>query len=269
MSVAGVGNDRRVRSLLAAGLVLLLSGCATPPWPFNSKQAVFRAPEPPQVLSAHSTTKGLRPCPPQLIAQAQWLARNMARVRLGSSKLKVVSAVGDPAHAEAFGLTNGAMVEVLFYHTPETICRVNAAQNALTGGLMPLVFQDDRLLGYGPHYYRTFIAPMVREAGVTAKVEADEREMQGMPEARVNMSRGPALAPAPARTGRLVQEDLPPRDATPPAQIYAPPPVPQERNGYTAPMQNDYQSDIRPTLRPAGYSLQDTGVELGRGEPLR
>lgn len=259
-----MGNDLRLTRFLALGLVLLsgsLMGCATAPWPFNAKPAVFRAPEPPQVLSANSTTKNLRPCPQGLIAQAQWLARNMARARLGTSKLQVVSLLGDPAHAETFSLTNGAMVEVLFYHTPETICRVNAAQNAVDGGLMPLVFQDDRLLGYGPNYYRGFIAPMMRPMTTQGSVGANGGDPQGLPEARVNMTRGPALAPAPARTGRLVQEDLPPAVATPPVQIYAPTPVAQDRNGYTAPMQQD--------IRPAGYSIQDDGVEIGRGAPLR
>lgn len=244
-----MAHDRARMMPLAAAVALLLSGCATAPWPFNARQIVTRAPQPPQVV-AHSA---LPPCPQAAITQAQWLARNMARVRLGFTKLQVVSLLGDPANAETFSLTNGAVVEVLFYHTPETICRVSARGE----GLLPLVFQDDRLLGYGANYYKQFIAPMVRQ-GVAPSGENPMPEPQGgMPSPRVEVQPGPSLRPAPVRIGRMVQEDLPPRAATPPVGNYGAPPVVQGGNGYSRDMNDVY---------PVNYVPRST---VGRGEPLR
>lgn len=260
MSVPGVGSDVSRRVFLAAGLALLLAGCAGAPWPLNRQQVVTRAPQPPQVLSANSETKGLRPCPQPLIAQAQWLGRNLARVRLGFNKLQVVSTLGDPASAETFGLTNGAVVEVLMYHTPETVCRVNA-RTAGVEGLLPLVFQDDRLLGYGPMYYRQFIKPILKDA-VPAAAEGVMGTPAGAPQPRVQMKPAEALRPAPARTGRVMQEDLPQQDAygtgrqaTPPASNYRDTPVTVGGNAYSDGM----------NMYPASYN----GPALGRGEPLR
>jgi hypothetical protein len=192
-----------------------------------------------------------------LIAQAQWLARNMARIRLGYNKLQVVSVLGDPANSETFSLTNGAAVEVLFYHTPETICR----KSARDGGLMPLVFQDDRLLGYGQNYYQNFIVPSLRPMAVQAPAEADNGAGQGLPQARVPMTPGPTLAPAPARSGRLIQEDLPRPQVTPPAGIYAPTPVTTGGNGYSGGMTRD--------MYPVNYYESPARGQLGRGEPLQ
>lgn len=193
---------------------LLLVGCAGNPFvpqrpgavvgtqaPMNRAQAqpvVMRRGPFPQVITP--MPGGLPPCPPQLANQAQWLARNLVRVRLGMTKLEVAGIAGNPARAETFGLTNGATVEVLFYHTPETICRVNS----LDAGLLPMVFQNDRLLGYGQGYYKAFIAPLVPEAAVAAP----ERVAAPVPEAE-------PLPPGPSGVGRLVQEDLP----TPPGTM--------------------------------------------------
>lgn len=233
----------------------LLAACAgAPPWPFNSQPVVGRAPQPPQVLSANSTTKNLPPCPQQLIAQAHWLGRNLARTRLGFTKLQVVSTLGDPARAETFGLTNGAVVEVLFYHTPETICRVGAQGE----GLLPMVFQDDRLLGYGGSYYKQFIVPTLKVTAPEPQVRQGFDTPQGQPQPRVPMTAAQSLAPAPARTGRLVQEDLPPPVATPPAGIYAPAPVASGGNRYSGGMDGMYPVNYAP---PYGA--------VGRGEPLQ
>lgn len=273
-----MANDFTGLTAKAVGLALaclMFAGCAgTPPWPFNDQPVVMRAPAPPGILSA-SHRPDLPPCPQPLIAQAQWLARNMARVRLGYNKLQVVSIIGDPANSETFSLSNGAAVEVLFYHTPETICRVSARGE----GLMPLVFQDDRLLGYGQNYYKQFIVPMMRVMATPVAVGASDSAQQGIPQQRVMMTPAPSLPAAPARSGRLVQEDLPVMRATPPAGIYAPTPVPQDRNGYTAPMQGNYSQYGAPYSgaanpqtdgQPAAYG--DDGVQfntIGRGAPIQ
>ncbi len=248
---------------LAFGLAFLVMGCAMVP-PFNRQQVVARGPQPPEVLSSNST-RGLQPCPPPLIQQTQWLARNMARLRLGFNKLQTVSIVGAPAHAETFQLANGAVIEVLFYHTPETICRVQASLGAQVEGLMPMVFQDDRLIGYGPNYYRDFIVPMVRPKAVQASATADfiptTEVMGAVPQPRVEMREAEALRPAPARTGRWQQEDLP----TPPTSNYRTPSGRGDGNGYTGGMDTD--------MHPVGYyespsQGSSVPVRLGRGEPL-
>lgn len=250
------------------GLAFVLAGCSSIP-PFNQRPVVASMGEPPAVLSANSTRQSLMPCPPPLIAQTQWLGRNMARVRLGYNKLQVVSTLGDPANSETFGLTNGAVVEVLYYHTPDTVCRINA-RSGNADGLMPLVFQDDRLLGYGQTYYRQFILPMLRQAVAPAPVGAVFDAPQGMPQPRAQMIPAEPLQPAPARTGRLMQEDLPGTmpggqgswtrsSATPPAANYDPTPVARDGNGYTGGMNDMY---------PVNY-VPSSGSAVGRGEPLR
>ncbi len=255
MNGRGVENERLFNRLKACVLAGLLAACAQPsPWPFNSQQVVGRAPQPPQVVSANSNAKNLPPCPQPLIAQAHWLGRNFARIRLGFTKLQVVTTLGDPARAETFGLNNGAVVEVLFYHTPETICRVGSQGE----GLMPLVFQDDRLLGYGTGYYRQFIVPAMKMAMPLPQVQQGFDTPQGQPQPRVQMTDAPSLSPAPARTGRLVQEDLPPPVVTPPLRNYQPTPVADYGNGYSSGMNGMYPVNYVP---PYGA--------VGRGEPLR
>ena len=245
---------------LALGLAFLLVGCAGIP-PFNQRQVVTRAPQPPQVVSSNST-RALQPCPQPLIQQTQWLARNMARLRLGFNKLQTVGIVGAPAHAETFQLANGAVIEVLFYHTPETICRVQASLGAQGEGLMPMVFQDDRLIGYGPNYYRDFIIPMLRPKAVQPSATADSIPvtdvMAALPQARVEMREAESLRPAPARSGRWQQEDLP----TPPSANYGTPSGRINGNGYTGDMQTD--------MRPVGFYQEGSmPSRLGRGEPLQ
>ena len=264
-------NDPIALKLWACGLVLacglLVGGCSGFP-PFNERPVLARAPAPPGILSAEHAD--LPPCPQPLIAQAQWLARNMARVRLGYNKLQVVSVLGDPATSETFSLTNGAAVEVLFYHTPETICRVGPHGE----GLMPLVFQDDRLLGYGQNYYKQFIVPSMRPMAVQAPVGAANGIGDGLPQARVPLSPGPNLAASPGRTGRFMQEDLP-APATPPATIYAPTPVTRGGNGYTAPMTYDggsSNSSSNGAYSPVNYgggAYDDGNNVVGRGVPIQ
>jgi hypothetical protein len=259
-----LAKNRSLARGLLFGLAFLVVGCAGIP-PFNRQQVVTRGAQPPQVVSSNST-RALQPCPPSLIQQTQWLARNMARLRLGFTKLQTVGIVGAPAHAETFQLANGAVIEVLFYHTPETICRVQASLGAQVEGLMPMVFQDDRLIGYGPNYYRDFIVPMVRPKAVDAKPAVDSiatTEVTGaMPQPRVPMREAEALRPAPARTGRWQQEDLP----TPPNVNYGTPSGRMGGNGYTGGMNTD--------MRPVGYYEVDSEqgsapFSLGRGEPLQ
>lgn len=260
-----MANECARRAFLALGLAVLLAGCAGMA-PFNRKPVVARGPQPPAVVSVGHGKENLRPCPPQLITQTQWLPRNMARLRLGFNKLQTVGIVGDPAHAETFQLSNGAVIEVLFYHTTETICRVQASLGVQVEGLMPMVFQDDRLIGYGPNYYRDFIVPMLRPKTVEAKPAAGfmpTTEVPGaLPQARVEMRPAESLAPAPARVGRWMQEDLP----TPPTANYQPPSGRQGGNGYTGAMHDTYTQGA---LQPVGYYESGTPAQLGRGEPLQ
>lgn len=99
-------------------------------------------------------------CPTQSIQQAQWVRNNMTRLRLGGPRKEAVTVLGLPAHVESFLLTDNSAVDVLFYHTPDTACRP-ATPGA--DGLLPLVFQNDRLLGYGQNYYQNVVVPSLRQ----------------------------------------------------------------------------------------------------------
>jgi hypothetical protein len=232
---------------------LLLAGCAAAP---DGRVPVFAAPplkpaatpgaaagrlaEPLQAAPANP--RNLPLCPRELGIQAQWLARNLARVRLGMTKLEVVGTLGDPGRAETFALTTGAAVEVLFYHTPQTICRVPATDDSL----LPLVFQDDRLMGYGPSYYKTFIAPLLKQAML---------ETQDVARKTAPSTPDPA-AVEPAAGTPWQQSTLPP-------VVPTPGPV-QQQNLPTPPAANAYV--------PAGNNAADGysgGMNLGRGTPLQ
>lgn len=146
------------------------------------------------------------PCTPADRAQATRLNAALLRARLGMDKLAVAALLGPPAHAETFALTNGHAIEVFFYHTAETICRTTARDEAL----LPLVFQDERLLGYGQNYYHSFIVPLLR----TSLSNIHENQMFGasaVPSAaaQVPIMPGPALQARTPRYGRMMEEDLP------------------------------------------------------------
>ncbi|MFZ2586901.1 MAG: hypothetical protein WAZ18_02075 [Alphaproteobacteria bacterium] len=99
-------------------------------------------------------------CPPEVIGQARWVQANLPRVQLASPRRAAVNVLGYPAHVESFLLADNSAVDVLFYHTPETACR---PMEQGYGGLMPLVFQNDSLLGYGQGYYHTMVVPNLRQ----------------------------------------------------------------------------------------------------------
>jgi hypothetical protein len=131
----------------AAFLVLLLSACTgtqPPDW-----GGLWNTPKP--VVAS---------CPPQAMRQAAWVRNNMTRLRLGGSRRDAVTILGLPAHVESFLLTDNSAVDVLFYNTPDTACRASTPD---AQGLLPLVFQNDRLLGYGQNYYQNVVVPTLRQ----------------------------------------------------------------------------------------------------------
>lgn len=97
-------------------------------------------------------------CPPQTIQQAQWVHNNLTRVSLGGSRQQVVAVLGLPAQVESFLLADNSAIDVMFYHTPDTACRPDSK-----AGLLPLVFANDRLLGYGSNYYHTMVVPQLAQ----------------------------------------------------------------------------------------------------------
>lgn len=101
-------------------------------------------------------------CPPQVLQQAEWVRNNLTRIQLASPRKVVVSKLGMPAHVESFLLADNSAVDVLYYHSPETACRALPA-NPAAAGLIPMVFRDDRLLGYGQGYYQTIIVPSLKQ----------------------------------------------------------------------------------------------------------
>ena len=127
---------------------LLLAGCAGGwqlPAYMQAKQGVVAA------------------CPTETMGQARWVQNNLPRVQLASSRRTAVGVLGIPAHVESFLLADNSAVDVLFYHTPETACRPMEAPGGAGSGLIPLVFQNDKLLGYGQGYYHTMVVPNLRQ----------------------------------------------------------------------------------------------------------
>lgn len=250
-----MGNDKARFALVSCGVALLAAGCAgVPPPAFEGNVRPYAHPQ--------ARAQALPACPQPLVAQAHWLAQNMARVRLGTSKLQVVGIVGSPAHAETFMLNNGAMIEVLFYHTPATICRVAAHQGMQAGGLMPLVFQDDRLLGYGPQYYHDFVVPKLRNSmnfgyQVIPGYMKNDFVEEGLLEGDVPLQAAGALPPL-RRVPDVNVENLP---TLPPAMHEGP---------YGGVVENGYSEGMRNEIYPAGYyESVPTRTWLGRGDPLR
>lgn len=232
----------KIRLALAV-LVLPLAGCGAQwqsPWP--PRPAVVS--RPPEVIS--------RSCPPQLMNQAHWLMTNISRVRLGSAKLDVTAILGQPARAESFMLTDGAMVEVMFYHTASTVCR----RPDLDSGLMPFVFQNNRLLGYGQNYYHDFIVPSLRPLAM--RPHAPQQPV---------FNAAPVTTRLPQELARgyngqpyVLQEDMPrPQQEAlaPTPRQPAPGPVGYQPVSYSG--QQGYPSTV-PQPQPQG---------LGRGQPLR
>jgi hypothetical protein len=169
-------------------------------------------------------------CPPTLVQQARWLQANLSRVRLGLDKLSVTAIIGQPARAESFLLADGSMIEVMFYHTASTICR----RPDVDASLLPMVFQNNRLLGYGQDYYHQFIMPQLRQPLAQS---APPRATGDLPPA----------ANAPPRT---MTEDLPgshPRTARPASHSVMAP------------------SDITVPTSPTP-GIRDE--QIGKGEPL-
>lgn len=97
-------------------------------------------------------------CPPQVVQQAQWVHNNVTRLQLAGSRQQAVAVLGLPAQVESFLLADNSAIDVMFYHTPDTACRP-----AAKAGLLPLVFQNDRLLGYGHGYYHAMVVPQLAQ----------------------------------------------------------------------------------------------------------
>lgn len=149
---------------LAGLLVLLVAGCA----PAVNDPNHFRVYEAPR-LAPIATPKVMTevdpaqiepkagPCTPLMVAQAQWLDRNMARVRLGMTPEQVMKSVGEAAYTRELDVKDGGTLTVLFYHTPQTICR----EPDSSPELRPVVFKGHKLVGFGEDYYRQFVAPQL------------------------------------------------------------------------------------------------------------
>ncbi|MCP5404629.1 MAG: hypothetical protein H6922_00170 [Pseudomonadaceae bacterium] len=125
-----------MKKLLAMVVVLALGAC-TGPWQLP--------------------VAGMQGCPAEAVQQAQWVHNNLPRVQLGGSRQQAIAVVGLPAKVESFLLSDNSAIDVFYYHTPETACRSGGA------GLLPLVFQNDKLLGYGQNYYHSVVVPNLRQ----------------------------------------------------------------------------------------------------------
>jgi hypothetical protein len=148
---------------LAGLLVVLVAACAPVDDPNHFR--VYEAPR----LAPIATPKVMTevdpaqiepkagPCTPLMVAQAQWLDRNLARVRLGMTPDQVAKVIGGAAYTREVTLKDGRAVTVLFYHTPQTICREPDSSQELR----PMVFEGGKLVGMGEAYYGQFVAPQL------------------------------------------------------------------------------------------------------------
>lgn len=185
----------------AATIAFILAGCSTGP----------------QYAPPSKSVNVVSSCPPTMVQQARWLQSNLARVSLGFTKLEATSIIGNPARAESFMLTDGSSVEVLFYHTASTVCR----RPDIDASLLPFVFQNGRLLGYGQNYYHDFIIPQLRNplplaaskpqnAVTNAPPRTMTEDLPGSTPRYGTLSRGktmpPAAAPVPTTPERLQPE---------------------------------------------------------------
>jgi hypothetical protein len=201
-------------------------------------------------------------CPPTMVQQARWLQSNLARVSLGMDKLSVTAVIGNPARAESFLLSDGNSIEVLFYHTASTVCR----RPDIDASLLPFVFQNGRLLGYGQNYYHDFVVPNLRAPVRSTAPTAWQRQ---------NAVENP-VTQAPPRT---MTEDLPgskPRvealsrgpyngKAMPPRNV----PVPTSpRPAMTTDEEDLPQEPSDLVLQNTGPVAGDGDQQVGRGEPL-
>jgi len=74
----------------------------------------------------------------------------ISRLEIGSSRETVVERLGTPDDSEAFQ-QNGEEVRVLFYRTRHR----NADGDTTRDETTPLVFRDDRLVGWGESVYES------------------------------------------------------------------------------------------------------------------
>lgn len=181
-------------------LAVLFAGCAVLPQSTPATPAAA-APQAPRVVM----------CPKANIIKAQNVMGMLPRVALGQDKLQVMALIGSPDHAETFALTDGHAVEVFFYHTPQTVCRVDV----LDGRLLPIVFQNGKVLGYGQSYYRDFLVPVLRNP-LSNMPEDQKFGTQAVPSAHaeVPVKSAPMLKADGTPSGRIIQEDMPTPRAT-------------------------------------------------------
>lgn len=128
-------------------------------------------------------------CPEADIQQAQWVQANIDRLKLGGTRRETANILGVPAHLESYLLSDNSAIDVLYYHTPSTACQ--SMEGKGSDGLIPLVFQNDKLLGYGQGYYHNMVVPHLRQplgmpmdrqiAPFTPSVEAKGSVGKGQP----------------------------------------------------------------------------------------
>lgn len=135
---------------------------------------------------------GLPPtgCSAALLERAQWVSENLMRVKLDGTKPEIFSQLGQPQTMESFLLEGGQAVEVLFYPTPASACG--------QGGTLPLVLQNNRLIGYGPTYYQQVVVPLMQTkaraiGGVPVSTAPAVPEAKAAPSSGAGLGRGEPL----------------------------------------------------------------------------
>jgi hypothetical protein len=76
---------------------------------------------------------------------------NLNKIELGMSKAEVVSLMGEPFQREMFLNSKGEAIEVLLYQTKFVGMAISPNDNSL----MPVVFKNKKLIGWGRNFYDT------------------------------------------------------------------------------------------------------------------
>ena len=76
-------------------------------------------------------------------------------LELGISKDKAIAMMGMPIYTEAHRGEDEAMVEILYFDTSRFGNGVYSPECSSRGDCVPLIFEDDRLAGWGDAFYQS------------------------------------------------------------------------------------------------------------------
>ncbi len=112
-------------------------------------------------------------CDSKKVEQFNNVAWNLKYIKLGMDTVRVQAHLGIPAKWESFVLTDGREVQVMFYRTNYRNC--DLTQSAW-GEFLPMIFANDKLIGYGNDYYDNMIRPAITQNSASWKLQQQMQE---------------------------------------------------------------------------------------------